>query len=160
MANDDSVEQEYIRSLAKLLNETDLAEIEIEKKEFKVRLVRNQRFSDTTSNSPQVITHSGPTPNTSSPDSQKNTEQITENKPASNEVQLSPMVGTAFLAPEPGAPPFIDIGTTVKIGQSLLIIEAMKTMNQIPAERNGTVTAIHVQDGQPVEFGEPLVTIE
>ena len=160
MANDDSVEQEYIRSLAKLLNETDLAEIEIEKKEFKVRLVRNQRFSDTTSNSPQVITHSGPTPNTSSPDLQKNTEQITENKPASNEVQLSPMVGTAFLAPEPGAPPFIDIGTTVKIGQSLLIIEAMKTMNQIPAERNGTVTAIHVQDGQPVEFGEPLVTIE
>ena len=70
------------------------------------------------------------------------------------------MVGTAFLAPEPGATPFIDIGTTVKIGQSLLIIEAMKTMNQIPAERNGTVTAIHVQDGQPVEFGEPLVTIE
>ena len=71
MANDDSVEQEYIRSLAKLLNETDLAEIEIEKKEFKVRLVRNQRFSDTTSISSQVITHSDPTANSSSPDSQK-----------------------------------------------------------------------------------------
>ena len=160
MANDDSVEQEYIRSLAELLNETDLAEIEIEKKEFKVRLVRNQRLGDTASISPQVITHSVPTANTSSPDSQKNTTQVNEIKPASNEVQLSPMVGTAFLAPEPGAPPFIDIGTTVKIGQSLLIIEAMKTMNQIPAERDGTVTAIHVQDGQPVEFGEPLVTIE
>ena len=72
----------------------------------------------------------------------------------------SPMVGTAYLAPAPGAEPFVEVGETVKEGQTLLIIEAMKTMNQIPAPRAGTVTAILVEDGQPVEYGEPLVVIE
>ena len=72
----------------------------------------------------------------------------------------SPMVGTAYWAPEPGAKPFIDVGTKVSAGQTLLIIEAMKTMNQIPSPRAGTVTQILVEDGQPVEFGEPLVIIE
>ena len=72
----------------------------------------------------------------------------------------SPMVGTAYAAPEPGAKPFIEIGSTVKAGDTLLIIEAMKTMNQIPAPRAGTVKQILFEDGQPVEFGEPLVIIE
>ena len=72
----------------------------------------------------------------------------------------SPMVGTAYWAPEPGAKPFIDVGSKVSAGQTLLIIEAMKTMNQIPSPRAGTVTQILVEDGQPVEFGEPLVIIE
>ncbi len=72
----------------------------------------------------------------------------------------SPMVGTAYLAPSPGARPFVDVGQTVKAGETLLIIEAMKTMNQIPAPRSGTVTQILVEDGQPVEFGEPLMIIE
>jgi acetyl-CoA carboxylase biotin carboxyl carrier protein len=72
----------------------------------------------------------------------------------------SPMVGTAYWAPEPGAKPFIEVGTKVAAGQTLLIIEAMKTMNQIPSPRAGTVTQILVEDGQPVEFGEPLVIIE
>lgn len=72
----------------------------------------------------------------------------------------SPMVGTAYLASEPGAKPFIDVGSKVKVGDTLIIIEAMKTMNQIPATRAGTVTQILVEDGQPVEFGEPLVIIE
>jgi acetyl-CoA carboxylase biotin carboxyl carrier protein len=72
----------------------------------------------------------------------------------------SPMVGTAYWAPEPGAKPFIEVGTKVSVGQTLLIIEAMKTMNQIPSPRTGTVTQILVEDGQPVEFGEPLVIIE
>jgi acetyl-CoA carboxylase biotin carboxyl carrier protein len=72
----------------------------------------------------------------------------------------SPMVGTAYWAPEPGAKPFIEIGAKVAAGQTLLIIEAMKTMNQIPSPRAGTVTQILVEDGQPVEFGEPLVIIE
>jgi acetyl-CoA carboxylase biotin carboxyl carrier protein len=72
----------------------------------------------------------------------------------------SPMVGTAYWAPEPGAKPFIEVGTKVSAGQTLLIIEAMKTMNQIPSPRAGTVTQILVEDGQPVEFGEPLVIIE
>jgi acetyl-CoA carboxylase biotin carboxyl carrier protein len=70
------------------------------------------------------------------------------------------MVGTAYVAPSPGARPFVDVGQTVKAGDTLLIIEAMKTMNQIPAPRGGTVTQILVEDGQPVEFGEPLMIIE
>ena len=72
----------------------------------------------------------------------------------------SPMVGTAYWSPEPGAKPFIEVGSRVTAGQTLLIIEAMKTMNQIPSPRGGTVTQILVEDGQPVEFGEPLVIIE
>jgi acetyl-CoA carboxylase biotin carboxyl carrier protein len=72
----------------------------------------------------------------------------------------SPMVGTAYWASEPGAKPFIEVGTKVSVGQTLLIIEAMKTMNQIPSPHGGTVTQILVEDGQPVEFGEPLVIIE
>jgi acetyl-CoA carboxylase biotin carboxyl carrier protein len=73
---------------------------------------------------------------------------------------VSPMVGTAYGSPEPGAKPFIEVGTRVKAGETLLIIEAMKTMNQIPATRAGTVIQILFEDGQPVEFGEPLVIIE
>jgi acetyl-CoA carboxylase biotin carboxyl carrier protein len=72
----------------------------------------------------------------------------------------SPMVGTAYSAPEPGAKPFVEVGSKVSVGQTLIIIEAMKTMNQIPSPRAGTVTQILVEDGQPVEFGEPLVIIE
>ena len=72
----------------------------------------------------------------------------------------SPMVGTAYWAPEPGAKPFVEVGSKVSVGQTLMIIEAMKTMNQIPSPRAGTVTQILVEDGQPVEFGEPLVIIE
>jgi acetyl-CoA carboxylase biotin carboxyl carrier protein len=75
-------------------------------------------------------------------------------------VVISPMVGTAYASAEPGAKPFIDIGSRVKSGDTLLIIEAMKTMNQIPATRSGTVMQILFEDGQPVEFGEPLVIIE
>ena len=75
-------------------------------------------------------------------------------------VVISPMVGTAYGAPEPGAKPFIEIGSKVKVGDTLLIVEAMKTMNQIPAPRGGTVIQILFEDGQPVEFGEPLVIIE
>ena len=72
----------------------------------------------------------------------------------------SPMVGTAYWSPEPGAKPFIEVGSRVTAGETLLIIEAMKTMNQIPSPRAGVVTQILVEDGQPVEFGEPLVIIE
>ena len=75
-------------------------------------------------------------------------------------VVISPMVGAAYAAAEPGAKPFIDIGSKVKVGDTLLIVEAMKTMNQIPAPRAGTVVQILFEDGQPVEFGEPLVIVE
>ena len=72
----------------------------------------------------------------------------------------SPMVGTVYRAPEPGARPFVDIGSKVNVGDTLIIIEAMKTMNQIPSPKAGTVTQILIEDGQPVEFGEPLLIIE
>jgi acetyl-CoA carboxylase biotin carboxyl carrier protein len=72
----------------------------------------------------------------------------------------SPMVGTAYLGPEPGARAFVEIGSRVRVGDTLLIVEAMKTMNQIPAPRAGTVTQILIEDGQPVEFGEPLMIVE
>jgi acetyl-CoA carboxylase biotin carboxyl carrier protein len=75
-------------------------------------------------------------------------------------VVASPMVGTAYVGPSPGARPFVEVGTQVKAGETLIIIEAMKTMNQIPAPRSGTVTQILVEDGQPVEYGEPLMIIE
>jgi acetyl-CoA carboxylase biotin carboxyl carrier protein len=75
-------------------------------------------------------------------------------------VVISPMVGTAYMSPEPGAKPFIEIGSKVKAGDTLLIIEAMKTMNQIPAPRAGTVIQLLFEDGQPVEFGQPLVIVE
>ncbi|MBZ0229829.1 MAG: acetyl-CoA carboxylase biotin carboxyl carrier protein, partial [Bauldia sp.] len=75
-------------------------------------------------------------------------------------VVTSPMVGTAYVAPSPGARPFVEVGTRVNVGETLLIIEAMKTMNQIPAPRSGTVTQILFEDGQPVEFGESLMIIE
>jgi len=75
-------------------------------------------------------------------------------------VVASPMVGTAYLAPEPGARPFVEVGTVVKMGEPLMIIEAMKTMNQIPAPRPGTVIQILVDDGQPVEYGQPLMIVE
>jgi len=75
-------------------------------------------------------------------------------------VVASPMVGTAYIGPSPGARPFVEVGSEVKAGETLIIIEAMKTMNQIPAPRSGTVTQILVEDGQPVEYGEPLMIIE
>jgi acetyl-CoA carboxylase biotin carboxyl carrier protein len=75
-------------------------------------------------------------------------------------VVTSPMVGTAYLAPEPGARPFVEVGTRVRAGDTVLIVEAMKTMNQIPTPRAGTVIQILIEDGQPVEFGEPLMIIE
>ena len=75
-------------------------------------------------------------------------------------VVTSPMVGTAYVGPEPGARPFVEVGSQVKAGDTLLIVEAMKTMNQIPSPRAGTVVQVLIEDGQPVEFGEPLMIIE
>ena len=161
MAKNDTDEQQYIRSLAELICETDLAEVEIEKQDLKIRLVRNHPNNLANVSSPQVITHSIPTTNAPSPKPEtEGDESETQNTSSGEEVQTSPMVGTVFLAPEPGARTFIEKGSKVKKDDTILIIEAMKTMNQIPAERAGTITAVHVEDAQPIEFGEPLVTIE
>jgi acetyl-CoA carboxylase biotin carboxyl carrier protein len=133
-----------------LLDETSLTEIEIERSGLRVRVARNITVSAAMPASyqpaPMVAAAAAPA---AGADLAKHPGVVP-----------SPMVGTAYWAPEPGAKPFIDVGTKVSAGQTLLIIEAMKTMNQIPSPRAGTVTQILVEDGQPVEFGEPLVIIE
>jgi acetyl-CoA carboxylase biotin carboxyl carrier protein len=140
-----SEDSALIRELALLLDETSLTEIEIERAGLRVRVARNVSIAASVpanfhpaASAPAAVAdlakHPGAVP--------------------------SPMVGTAYWASEPGAKPFIEVGSRVSVGQTLLIIEAMKTMNQIPSPRAGTVTQILVEDGQPVEFGEPLVIIE
>ena len=145
-------ERELIRELAMLLDETNLTEIELERAGLRVRVARNISVAAAMPASYQ------PTPTAAAPVAAAAlaTADIAKHPGA----VPSPMVGTAYLASEPGAKPFIDIGSKVKVGETLLIIEAMKTMNQIPSTRAGTVTQILVEDGQPVEFGEPLVIIE
>ncbi|HEU0063296.1 MAG TPA: acetyl-CoA carboxylase biotin carboxyl carrier protein [Hyphomicrobiaceae bacterium] len=144
-------DQDLIRELASLLEETGLSEIEIEREGLRVRVARQHVISATTV-APALA---------AVPAAAALTPQVASEDPAKHPGCVkSPMVGTAYLAPEPGAPLFIDIGTRVAQGQTILIIEAMKTMNHIPAPKAGTVTAILVGNGHPVEFGEPLVIIE
>jgi acetyl-CoA carboxylase biotin carboxyl carrier protein len=145
--SDDSA---LIRELALLLDETNLTEIEIERAGLRVRVARN--ISIAASMPPGL----DPAPSAPAVSAPVDVADIA-NHPG---VVPSPMVGTAYWASEPGAKPFIEVGAKVVVGQTLLIIEAMKTMNQIPSPRAGTVTQILIEDGQPVEFGEPLVIIE
>jgi acetyl-CoA carboxylase biotin carboxyl carrier protein len=152
---DKIVDHDLIRELAELLTETGLTEIEFERDDTRIRVARNQA---------PVAAHFPAAPATQLPPQQP--EQPRPPAPASEDlaehpgVVLSPMVGTAYFSPEPGARPFVDVGETVREGQTILIVEAMKTMNQIPAPRAGTVTRILIEDGQPVEYGEPLMIIE
>ncbi len=141
-----------IRELALLLDETSLTEIEIERAGLRVRVARNLSIAASLPASVQT----GPAAQAPAAASSTAAEDFAKHPGA----VPSPMVGTAYWASEPGAKPFIEVGAKVTVGQTLLIIEAMKTMNQIPSPRAGTVTQILVEDGQPVEFGEPLVIIE
>ncbi|MEW6767578.1 MAG: acetyl-CoA carboxylase biotin carboxyl carrier protein [Pseudomonadota bacterium] len=145
-------ERELIRDLATLLDETNLTEIEIERAGLRVRIARNVTVAASVA---APVAHKAPAA-VAAPSAVPAAADVAKHPGA----VPSPMVGTAYLASEPGAKPFIDIGSKVKAGETLLIIEAMKTMNQIPSPRAGTVTQILVEDGQPVEFGEPLVIIE
>src|SRR5207248_162256 len=151
VSNDDSA---LIRELALLLDETSLTEIEIERAGLRVRVARNISIA---AGLPAAA--SMPVAVASTPPAAGGGAAITDFSKHPGVVP-SPMVGTAYWSPEPGAKPFIEVGTRVAAGQTLLIIEAMKTMNQIPSPSAGTVTQILVEDGQPVEFGEPLVIIE
>ena len=139
-----------IRELALLLDETNLTEIEIERAGLRVRVARNISVAAAM---PAISQPAAPAVAAAAPVATADVAKHPGMVP-------SPMVGTAYWASEPGAKPFIDVGSKVSVGQTLLIIEAMKTMNQIPSTRAGTVTQILVEDGQPVEFGEPLVIIE
>lgn len=151
-------ESQVIRELAELLNETGLSEIEIEKSGLRVRVVRQISLTSAT----PVALEAAAQP--SSP-AQGAVDAAAGGAAGADAARhpgalKSPMVGTAYRAPEPGAPPFVEVGNRVNQGDTVLIIEAMKTMNSIPAHKSGTVSAILFENGQPVEFGEPLIIIE
>ena len=148
------VDQQLIRDLATILNETNLTEIEVEQDAMRIRVSRQNA-------APVMQSYAPPPAAAPAPAATPGAAPVADAKPdVSRNAVPSPMVGTAYLAPSPGAKSFIEVGQKVKEGQTLLIIEAMKTMNQIPAPRAGTVTAILCEDAQPVEYGEPLVVIE
>lgn len=153
-----AIDAQLVRELAAVLAETGLTEIEIERGELRLRLARTATVSPVIA--PAVQTHvisSAPVPSAPAPA----LAAPAPTSPADHPGAIpSPMVGTAYLAAEPGAAPFIKVGDTVNAGQTLMVVEAMKTFNPIPAPRAGKVTAILVTDGQPVEFGEPLVILE
>jgi acetyl-CoA carboxylase biotin carboxyl carrier protein len=151
--SDDSA---LIRELALLLDETSLTEIEIERAGLRLRVARNISIAAAM---PPALAPSAMAAASAAASTAPGGVPAVDFTSHPGAVP-SPMVGTAYWAPEPGAKPFIEVGAKVSAGQTLLIIEAMKTMNQIPAPRAGTVTQILVEDGQPVEFGEPLVIIE
>lgn len=149
------IDQVLIRDLANILNETDLTEIEVEQDDLRIRVSR--------AGTPQYVQAPIAAPAYAAPAAVAATAAVAA-APAdarnNKNAVTAPMVGTAYLSPAPGARAFIEVGATVKEGQTILIIEAMKTMNQIPAPRSGKVTEILVQDASPVEYGEPLVIIE
>lgn len=147
-----SAESQLIRELADLLNDTGLTEIEIEKSGLKVRVARKISVAASLPYA-AVGSQAGPAAAPAA------AAAISDPGKHPGAVK-SPMVGTAYRSPEPSAPSFIEVGAKVTQGDTLLIIEAMKTMNQIPAPRSGTVSAILFENGQPVEYGEPLVIIE
>ena len=144
-----------IRELALLLDETNLTEIEVERAGLRVRVARNISVAAAVpayAAAPAVAS----APVVAAPAAAPAAADMAKHPGA----VPSPMVGTVYRAPEPGKPAFVDVGTKVAAGQTLVIIEAMKTMNQIPAPRAGTVTQILIEDGSPVEYGEALVIIE
>ncbi|WP_449395874.1 acetyl-CoA carboxylase biotin carboxyl carrier protein [Devosia riboflavina] len=162
MTKSSQVDQDLIRAIAELLNKENLAEIEIEQEDFRVRVTRSYPV-EAPAYAPAPQYYAPP----AAPAAPAVASVVPAAAPASKEdlasnpgTLTSPMVGTAYRSPEPGKPLFVDVGTKVTEGQTVLIIEAMKTMNQIPAHRSGTVTRVLVEDAQPVEYGEPLVVIE
>jgi acetyl-CoA carboxylase biotin carboxyl carrier protein len=149
-----SLDQELIRELAGLLDETGLSEIEVEREGMRVRVARRVALEAAVGAVPVAAVQPA-TAQATGPVAKEDLD------PAKHPGCVpSPMVGTAYLAPEPTAAPFVEVGTRVTQGQTILIIEAMKTMNHIPAPKAGVIAAILVGNGQPVEFGEPLAIIE
>ena len=138
----DAIDADAIRELADLLTETSLTEIEIERKGVRLRVVRHS-----------VSVHAAPVA-AAAPAS-----EAPKRESVANGTVPSPMVGTVYVAPEPGAAPFVKVGDRVKEGDTLLIVEAMKTMNPILAPRSGTITQICVHDSEPVEFGQALLVL-
>ncbi|MDB5510861.1 MAG: acetyl-CoA carboxylase, biotin carboxyl carrier protein [Enterovirga sp.] len=145
---------ELVRELATLLAETDLSEIEVEKGDLRIRVCR-------------ALTAAPVAAVAAAPVAVAPASDVSTARPAGAAAETkhpdaltSPMVGTAYRRPSPGAKPFVEVGATVKTGDKVLLIEAMKTFNDIVAHRSGTVRSIFVEDGQPVEYGEPLIVID
>lgn len=145
-----TLDKTLIRELAQLLTEADLSEIEVTEGTASIRVARQ-----VTMVAPVAASPAAPTAAPASVAAAPPPVPAAEGQPVP-----SPMVGTAYLAAEPGAAPFVRVGDRVSKGQTVLIVEAMKTMNPIPAPRNGTVTRIAVENGQPVEYGETLIVLE
>ena len=154
---------EFIRALAELLRENDLSELQV-KRDYSDDSSLNVRVSRVSSVQTQIAVPTAPAapaaPAAAATPASKPAESAPEDPAAHPGAVTSPMVGTAYLAPEPGADDFVKVGDKVSEGQTLLIVEAMKTMNQIPAPKGGTVKRILIEDGAPVEFGAPLMIIE
>lgn len=158
-----NVEQDiaFIRALADLLQESELTEIEVAREygdndEIQVRLSRAAAAAPAQAHAPMpAALPVAPAPAAAAPEA-----AATSAEPDLSNALTSPMVGTAYLSPEPGSEPFVKVGDTVSEGQTVMIIEAMKTMNQIPSPRDGTVRQILVANAEPVEFGHPMMIIE
>ena len=152
------IDKDLIRELAELLKETELSEIEIEQDNFRIRVSRSMPAA------PTHVTYAE-APRAAEAPASASAKQAEPAKsladPARHPGSVpSPMVGTAFRAPDPKAKPFVEVGDTVAVGQTILIVEAMKHMNEVAAPRAGRVVEILVEDGQPVEYGQPLMIIE
>ena len=142
------IDKKIIKELSDYLNEFSLTEIEITEKDTKIKVSKN---NVSISNQPQVISHSSPA--ASSVPTQ------TQNVKSGTEI-TSPIIGTAYHAPEPGAKKFVEVGKKIKKGDTVMIVEAMKTMNHVPSTADGIVKEICVEDGQPVEFCQTIIIIE
>ena len=142
------IDKKIIKELSDYLKEFNLTEIEITEKDTKIKVSKN---NVSISNQPQVISSSSPVTN-SAPIQTQNAKSGTE--------ITSPIIGTAYHAPEPGAKKFVEIGKKIKKGDTIMIVEAMKTMNHVPSTADGVVKEICVEDGQPVEFGQTIIILE
>ena len=142
------IDKKIIQELSDYLKEFNLTEIEITEKDTKIKVSKN---NVSISNQPQVISPSSPV-TSSIPNETQNIKTGTE--------ITSPIIGTAYHAPEPGAKKFVDIGKKIKKGDTIMIVEAMKTMNHVPSTADGVVKEICVEDGQPVEFGQNLLILD
>jgi len=159
---DQDTDVEFIQALAELLRENDLTELQVKRDygEDKTLNVRVSRQTMIAAAAPQVIAAPPVVAATAAAPAPTAPEASPDDPAQHPGAVTSPMVGTVYLAAEPGAAPFITVGASITEGQTLLIVEAMKTMNQIPAPKSGKITRILVDDGSPVEFGSPLVIIE
>jgi acetyl-CoA carboxylase biotin carboxyl carrier protein len=155
------IDPEIIRELANLLTETDLTEIEVQQADLRIRVARQVQVTATVPMAAHPHMHAPATASFSAPHQEAPVAPPAESDLASHPgVLKSPMVGTAYLGPAPGAKPFVEVGQKVNQGDRVLIVEAMKTFNDIVAPRAGTVTAFLIEDKQPVEYGQPLMIIE